>query len=206
MSHDGAMKVSKTVSGMIGASGLLAAYLAWIRPWQLRWGASDAEAAMAMPGDHWLPAPSFDATRAVEIDAPPEEIWPWITQMGAGRAGWYSYDWIDNLGRESARIIHPEWRVEAAGDQVPMAAFLWFVVEEIDAPRYTVWRSSDSSATWTWALYPLQGGRTRLLSRMRIKYEWTSPKILFHLAADVGDFLMMRKCMLGIKERAEAMR
>src|ERR1700693_2913735 len=83
-------------------------YLRFIRPWQLRWGATDEEVACAMPGDDVVQSPTFNATRAVTIQARPEEIWPWLVQIGCKRAGWYSYDWIDNLGIPSANRIVPE--------------------------------------------------------------------------------------------------
>src|SRR5918993_3584293 len=83
-------------------------YLAFIRPWQLRWGATDEEIQRAMPGDDIVGKPSFNATRAVSINAPAENIYPWIVQMGVGRAGWYSYDWLDNPGRRSAESILPK--------------------------------------------------------------------------------------------------
>ena len=90
----------------LGAISLgIGAYLRFIRPWQLRWGATDEEVARAMPGDDVVKHPTFDATRAVTIQARPEEIWPWLVQMGVKRAGWYSYDWLDNLGTPQCRAI-----------------------------------------------------------------------------------------------------
>ena len=66
------------------------------RRWHLHWGAIDAEVAAAMPGDELVPEPSFSATWAITIQAPPELVWPWIVQLGTGRAGFYSYDLFDN--------------------------------------------------------------------------------------------------------------
>ena len=66
------------------------------RHWHLRWGATDDEVAAAMPGDELVPSSQFTATRALTIDAPPSDVWPWLTQVGIGRAGFYSYDWLDN--------------------------------------------------------------------------------------------------------------
>ena len=78
------------------------------RHWHLRWGATDAEVASTMPGDEIVPDPSFNATRALTIDAPPPQVWPWIVQLGTGRAGFYSYDLLDNGARPSADRILPE--------------------------------------------------------------------------------------------------
>jgi hypothetical protein len=99
----------------------LGVYLRFIRPWQLRWGATGEEVASAMPGDDVVQHPTFDATRAVTIQARPEQIWPWLVQMGLTRAGWYSYDWLDNLGRPSAQHIIPELQHVAVGDVIPMS-------------------------------------------------------------------------------------
>ena len=87
---------------------LLGVYLRFIRRWQLRWGATDDEVGRVMPGDAVVKHPTFNATRAVTIRARPDQIWPWLVQIGITRAGWYSYDWVDNLGRPSARRIIPE--------------------------------------------------------------------------------------------------
>ena len=75
------------------------------RHWHLRWGATNAEAAAAMPGDEIVPDASLTATRAITIAAPPEQVWPWIVQIGTGRAGFYSYDLFDNATRPSADRI-----------------------------------------------------------------------------------------------------
>jgi hypothetical protein len=79
------------------------------RRWHLRWGATDVEVSEAMPGDELVSEPSFNATRAITIDAPPEAVWPWLVQIGYGRAGWYSYDLLDNGARPSAERILPEF-------------------------------------------------------------------------------------------------
>jgi hypothetical protein len=80
------------------------------RHWHLRWEATDAEVVSAMPGDEIVPEPSFTTTRAITIAAPPEEVWPWIVQIGTGRAGFYSYDLLDNAAHPSADRILPEFQ------------------------------------------------------------------------------------------------
>jgi hypothetical protein len=90
------------------------------RRWHLRWGATDAEVASAMPGDELVPHRSFTATRAITVAAPPEDVWPWILQLGTGRAGWYSYDLFDNAARPSADRILPQFQAIRTGDWVPM--------------------------------------------------------------------------------------
>ena len=193
---------------------LLTVYLTWIRPWQLRWGATDEEVSRQMPGDEIITHPHFDATRAVTINAPVEKIWPWIMQIGYTRAGWYSYDWIDNQGRPSARQIIPELQNLAVGDTIPLSKWTYETVLEIETYRFMVWQGGDGSAatdgTWVWGLYPHTDSasgqlRTRLVVRMRGRYHWRSPWILLLLVVDALDIVMLRKCLLGIKRRAEFM-
>ena len=188
---------------LLGAA--VASYLRFLRPWQLRWGATDAEVSLTLPGDEVVARPTFDATRAVTVDAPSDTIWPWLVQIGCGRAGWYSYDLIDNLGRPSADRIIPDFQRLEIGDIVPMSPDgkqgLW--VKALEASRWMLWGDRQGDATWFWGLQPIDEERTRLITRVRIRYDWKSPLILFNLLLDVGDIVMMRKCMLGIKKRAE---
>jgi hypothetical protein len=181
-------------------------YLLLIRPWQLRWGATDAEVERSLPGDDFVDRPTFNATRAVTVNAPPEKIWPWLLQMGLGRAGWYSYDWIDNLSRPSARRILPKLQGLKPGDIIPVSpdGKQGFKVHTIEPNRYMIW-GAPGEMSWLWYLDPVAPGKTRLLTRIRIRYDWTQPSIAFFLLTDVGDIVMMRKCLLGIKERAESL-
>ena len=197
-----------TVLG-IGAAGtaVFLSYLRWLRPWQLRWGATDEEVVRPMPGDEIVSQPIFNATRAVTINAPPEAIWPWILQIGIKRAGWYSYDLIDNLGKPSAREILPEFQNIRIGDIIPMSpdGKQGLYVKEFMPNNWMHWGDKEGRVSWVWGLYPSNDSQTRLITRVRMRYNWLSPAILFDLMLDVGDIVMMRKCMLGIKERAEAM-
>ena len=185
--------------------GGLLDYLFIIRPWQLRWGATDEELAAIMPGDEIVSQPDFNATRGVTVNAPPETIWPWIVQMGTKRAGWYSYDWIDNLGRRSAERILPEFQDIKVGHLVPMSPDqkYGFWVKDFVRDQWMLWGDKEGDVTWCWGIHPLGKTQTRLITRIRVRYRWLSPGILLNLLIDVGDIVMMRKCMLGIKNRAE---
>ncbi len=178
------------------------------RRWHLRWGATDEEFRAPMPGDELVPRPAFDPTRAVTIDAPPEEVWPWIAQMGHGRAGFYSYDRLDNSGRPSLDAIDPRLQDLRQGDWIPMSKTVTedtaFKVASLDPPRSMVWAKRDS--TWAWSLRPLPGGRTRLVARIRLRYERNRLLPVSLLLMEGGDFVMMRRCLLGIKRRAERAR
>lgn len=186
-------------------AGALLAYLSWLRPRQLRWGATEDELAAALPGDDLVPKPTFNATRGVTVNAGPGDIWPWLLQMGCGRAGWYAYDWIDNLGRPSADVIVDSLQDLRVGDIVPISpdGKHGFRVREMEAERWMLWEGEKGDTSWYWGLHPAGPGRTRLVTRVRVRYRWLSPWTIFFLAMDFGDIIMMRKCMLGIRKRAE---
>lgn len=196
---------------LLGASvafiALVGAYLLVIRPWHLTWGATDEEVRRPMPGDEINPHPSFNATRAVTVDADPEDIWPWLVQMGYGRAGFYSYDRIDNRGIPSADDIIPEYQSLKVGDSIPMAPNARVEVVEMDPQRSMLWvfrgTGQWENATWAWGLYEADSAHTRLVSRLRVSYKWDRPSIVPMLLTDVAELAMMRECLLGIKQRAE---
>lgn len=179
------------------------AYLLVFRPWQLRWGATDEEVERAMPGDELVADPDLDATRGLTVNARPEEIWPWLVQIGHRRAGFYSYDRLDNAGVPSAERILPEYRDLKVGDEVPIDRVHNMEVVALEPNREMTWNLPGHGFTWAWGVYPEGEGRTRLVSRIRMKYVWKWPVILGYFMIDVGDFIMMRKCMRGIKRRAE---
>jgi hypothetical protein len=175
------------------------------RPWQLRWGSTDEEVHSALPGDEVVPDPTFAATRAITVDAPPERVWPWITHMGFGRAGWYSYDLLDNFGRRSSERVIASLQEVKVGDTVSMGPGGGGLrVKGLEPGQWLLWWDGVGHSTWAWRLESAGPGRTRLLTRVRIHYRWTHPTILFNLLlVEPGDFPMMRKCRFGIKERAE---
>jgi hypothetical protein len=177
------------------------------RHWHLRWDATDDEVRGPMPGDDLVPKASFKATRAITIDAPPRLVWPWIVQMGYRRAGFYTYPLLDNAGFDSADRILAEYQQPTVGDWMPMAKQVnettAFNVKAFQTNEWLLWDKPDS--TWAWKLIPLDGGRTRLLSRLKARYAWETPgsAVLTLVLLEFGDFPMMRRVMRGIKARAE---
>jgi hypothetical protein len=186
---------------------LVVFYLALFRPWQLRWGATDIEITRSMSGDDIVSNPTFNATRTVTINALAENIYPWIVQIGVNRAGWYSYDLLDNLGRHSSEAILPQHQSIKVDDLVPMSPDgkqgLW--VKDFRYSEWVLWWDKTGDTSWVWGIYPEGSTCSRLVTRVRVKYRWFSSAILFNLIIEFFDIWMMRKCMLGIKRRAEAL-
>jgi len=180
-------------------------YFAYLRPRIRAWGATQEEVEQSLPGDDIVQKPHFIATRAVTIYAPASEVWKWIIQIGSARAGWYSLGWIDNGGVASARKIIPEFQKIEAGDFIPFTPDqkngMW--VKEYQEPDYVLWWDKKGNGTWGWHLKQQSNGSMRLITRLRTKYDFSFPWVIYYLLYDFGDIIMMRKCMLGIKERAE---
>jgi hypothetical protein len=186
----------------------LAAYARWLRPWHLRWGATDEELAGALPGDRFVPQPQVESTHAVTIDAPPEAVWPWLVQIGQQRAGFYSYAWAENLlgarMRNADRIV-PEWQSIAPGDRVWLHPRVSLEVLSVDPGRSIVLADS-----WAFVLRPLPDARTRFIVRGRGMFRFPDLKLpalnllYWRGVYEPVHFVMERGMMLGLKRRAEA--
>jgi hypothetical protein len=191
-------------------AAVLAAYLLWARPYQLRWGATDSEVNQAIPGDELHGKPTFLATRAITILGTPDEIWPWLVQMGYGRAGFYGYDILENLGSDrgirSADRILPELQGFRVGDEVPISPVARMVFHAIEPNRFLVWSGEEEElpGVFTWALYPIDENHTRLISRIRWSYHWSEASLLaLELFTEFTDHIAIRKILQGVKGRVE---
>lgn len=135
------------------AALVIAVHVSSIGPRQRRWGATDEEVERAMPGDELLRPGVPSTTRAIAIDADPRDVFPWLVQIGYGRGGWYSHDWIDNDGRRSPDRIDPALQGLAVGDRIQMTPGLGPIVREIQvAVEAGPWRGGappyeESAAT-----------------------------------------------------------
>jgi hypothetical protein len=181
------------------------------RRWHLRWGATPDEVSFQMAGDELLPNARFNATRAISIAAAPEHVWPWLVQVGCTRAGWYSNDLLDNLGRPSAVAIEPSLQDLHVGQWVPMSpmspptAQTAMRVDSFEIDRWLLWTKPDG--TWSWQLTRTGDGGTRLVTRIHAVVDWRRPfSALFGVVLmELGDFAMCRRMLRGIKSRAEAL-
>jgi hypothetical protein len=187
-----------------------AAYQFAGRPWMDRWGATDAEIGATLPGDELVARPLAVVNRAVTIHATPEEIYPWLVQMGAGRGGMYSYTGIEtyllNCPLVNAESIHPEWQDLKVGDEVKMCPHEPgpppYLVAALEPNRAMVLGHKNAQGAWeeTWqfVITPQPDGTSRLVVRDR-----TTAVGGFWEVIHPGIFIMERGMLLGIKERAE---
>ncbi len=158
-----------------------------------------------MLGDDLVESPTLEATRAITIRARPDDIWPWLAQVGVNRAGWYSYDLLDNLGRPSARELIPELLDIKVGDLMPMSpdGKHGIRVHALDPPRSMIW-GTPGDTSWTWVLDARCDSSTRVVTRVRSRYRWLSPTIAFSMLLEFADIWMMRRMLLNLRERVEA--
>lgn len=203
-------KDSKVLTALgVAAAGAaaLSVYLFAIRPWHLKWGASREEVGMPLPGDDLVPDPKINATHAITINAPASDVWPWLVQMGQTRGGFYSYTWLENAvgcHMRNADRVHPEWQELKVGDEVwlhPKAPPLR--VLEVEPGRAIVLEKC-----WTFVLRPIDEQTTRLIIRGRGDFNPDFKNTLLNIIVwriifEPAHFIMERKMMLGIKERAE---
>lgn len=210
--------LSSRLVKMIGIGGAaLAGYILAFRPWHLAWGATGAEVRRRLPGDGWAPAPRQTATRAITIQAPPAEVWPWLVQLGQGRGGFYSYDWLENLigcDIHNADRILPEHQDLAVGDKVRLGpeGYPFYTVAQIEPERALVLRAGDPATnsapineTWLFFLEATGDRATRLIVRNRRDYEPSLGNFLvWQVFTEPVHFIMERKMLLGLKQRAEA--
>jgi hypothetical protein len=200
----------------IAAAGVI--YGVFVRRWHSRWGATDDEVQMPLPGDSIVAKPNMDTTRAITIEATPEDIWPWIVQIGKGRGGLYSYDWLDKafgyLDQASSEEILPQFQTLKAGDVIPIGCDEStdddFFVHEVRPLKALVIGANAEAfrerVSWAMVLLPISKSRTRLIMRVRADIELDLKGILLYGLLDPAAFIMLRKQMLNIKCLAESTR
>ena len=217
LSRDTLRDVAKGIVGAAGvAFNLLTPFLRGVRN---HWGLDAAEAERNYPGDELVPEPRWDWTHAVEIEASPDEVWPWVAQVGADRGGFYSYQWLENLVGchiQNTEVIRPEWALREGDSLLLHPEMDPLQVVAVDPGRSIVaYAGPDEDArgegepwmafTWLFFLEPIGDGKSRLISRVRSSCsDDLAMQILTgpYVTESVG-FVMDRRMLLGIKERAE---
>ena len=197
------------IGGAVAAAsaGAVAAYVYGIRPWHLRWGATDEELNQPLIGDEIAPQPKLKATHAITIDAPAADLWPWLVQMGQNRGGFYSYTWLENLvGCEmrNADEIVPEWQDLKVGDKV----WLHPKAPPVEVAAIEPGRAIVLKPWGAFVLQPIDENTTRLIIRSQGDYEpdLKNPVLnflLWRVFYEPAHFIMERKMLFGIKARAE---
>ena len=167
------------------------------------WGATTEEIHGSVVGDNLCRDATLIATRSITISAPPKDVFPWIRQMGFGRAGWYSYDWIDNLGRKSATKVHEKWQSVESGDKIPSGP-ISFTAAIVEAPRNFVLeikslgkKSPKLHFTLAYELRDDPQG-TRLVTRMRSHIALPFGSLFEQFILGPGDGIMLRRQLLTI--------
>jgi uncharacterized protein YndB with AHSA1/START domain len=224
--HHGARAGAAAAARAAAACAVPVLYAFWVRPQLLTWGATADEVSAAYPGDDLVPdADSSVFTMATTLPAPPEKVWPWLVQMGYGRAGWYSWDRLDNAGIPSADRIVPEWQSVQVGQRLIESSDgrNWFTVNLVEPNRTLVLRTTVelpsgrsvdpdgplprayADGVWSFNLRPADGGRTRLVARMRGK---TRPELLTRpfglVVGDPAHFIMQTRQFHGLRIRVGA--
>ena len=196
-----------------GVSAIGIAAAAFARARQLRWGASARECDASLPGDDLIASPDLTVTRAITVRASAGQVWPWIAQLGQGRGGFYSYDFVENLAGcdiHSADRVVPRWQDIKIGDTVKLAPAVGLDVAALEPGRSLVLRggvpmgnaSPPYDFTWAWVLRDEPGGTSRLLVRER--YAYTRPWARFIVEpVEAVSFVMTQKMLRGIRDRAE---
>jgi hypothetical protein len=198
---------TKLALGAVSGVAALATYVFLIRPWHLRWGATDEEVNMTLPGDEFVENPKLNATHAITIHASAADVWPWLIQLGQKRGGFYS-TWLENLvgcNMQNANRIVPDWQDLRVGDEVwlhPKAPPLRVLAIE---PR----RAIVLEKCWTFILCPIDEHTTRLIIRGRGEFNPDLKNrmlnfLLWRGIFEPAHFIMERKMLLGVKQRAEA--
>ena len=204
---------SRSVVNAIALGGAVAAYILLARPRQLRWGATNQECDASLVGDELISNADLTATRAITIRVSADQVWPWIAQLGQGRGGFYSYDFLENLvgcNIHSADPIVPEWQNVAVGDEVRLAPEVGLIVASLERGRSLVLRGGipightapPYDFTWAFALRDEPDETTRLVVRERYAYARPWARLIVEPAEAIS-FVMSQKMLRGIKDRAE---
>jgi hypothetical protein len=195
---------------------LVLAYFSLVRAWMLNWGATPSEAAMSLPGDDLVPSPSYQSTRALTIQAPADQAWAWLVQLGQNRGGYYSYSWLENLvfaDIHNTDQIVSDWQQPKVGDFFSMTPRNWplgLIKRSVPVIGVRVHRLEPKSLLVLkgWGSFVLQSitpGTTRFIVRGRSQPMSVPAEFMMSVFFDPLHFVMERQMMMGLKRRAEGL-
>ena len=193
----------------ITLGAVLAVYVVVLRPWHMHWGATEEEIASPIRGDSLVQHPHEVTTRGITINAWPSHVWPWLAQMGKGRGGLYSYDWLDQvfgvLDAPSSDTLIARFLEIREGDTIPVGGSAgWPVAIAIrDELLLLDVRDRGAHVTWAFVLHQASPTQTRLIMRVRARMPVTWKLPLQMAVLDPSEFLMVRRQLMGIRDRAE---
>ena len=205
------MLKGKKLALLTAASGAALFVLVGYASWQVH--ATSQECSKPLAGDDLIPNPLGKVNHAITIMRPPHDVWPWLVQMGSTRAGWYSYDFIDNGGVHSSERLLPQYQDLSIGTIFPAlpGAKDVFVVVSFELERNLVlsWRLPDGKyqTTWAFVLERPQPNETRLIVRGRVASSYRPfglPQWLAFLLGRPAHFVMQRKQLVNLRTRAES--
>jgi hypothetical protein len=226
--------ITAIAEGIVGAALIIAVgtLSPFLKGWYRRWGATSAEAERRLPGDELVPRPKMKATRAITIQAPPAAVWPWLLQFGLKRGGWYSYDFLEAMSGAAGFIDgHSTWRIIPELQKLKVGDRIWMhprimplTVSALEPERALVFHTRIDLETKAffelgeemparyvnsnWVFFLERSGKktTRLLVRSRLDYNPNPMNtIAWRVFTDPISFVMERRMLLGIKQRAEAL-
>ena len=186
-----------------------------LRNWYSRWGAEEEEIKMPLPGDDLLPQWKLITTRAVEIQSAPQDIWPWLVQLGQNKGGLYSYERLENIAgckMKNADQVIPEFQTINKGDKVTLGpeGYPFYLTNDYFPEKHLILTGADPNGenllfAWTFFLKPEGEKKTRLIVRSRTNYEPGFGNVLiWRVFTEPVSFVMERQMLWGIKARAES--
>jgi hypothetical protein len=203
----------------MAVAGAAATYHLLIRPRILRRGAKEEEVARVIPGDEMVPPGASRSTMATTIAATPEQIWPWLLQIGWSRAAFYSYNRIEGLlgmDLHNADRVHSEWQNLTVGDTMwmshPRLSYLFpetkaVMIHPNQALVFAIYGrpdSTDPSGAWSFVLEPVDDQSTRLIARLQIKPPPLLGKFVIYGFMEPAHFVMQEGMFRGLRERIQS--
>lgn len=191
-------------------------YILILRPWHLRWGSTNSELTEHLPGDDVKPIAGTQVTHAITINTPPRDVWKWLVQIGQGRGGFYSYDWIESLFGlrvRNLKEIRPELQNLKVRDFIRSAPIGWlggrfdskagWHIVRLEPESTLVLRDEIENGSWSFILRPVEPDITRLIIRARGNKPRALIKFLHYIFFEPAHFIMERKMLLTLKDLAE---